>query len=62
MLFRSVKLTQVAKVKRIANEVDSNAFMIIMSANEVMGRGFSKPASRPVSTVIHEPGNRIEYK
>ena len=62
VIFVAVKLTQVAKVKRIANEVDSNAFMIIMSANEVMGRGFSKPASRPVSTVIHEPGNRIEYK
>ena len=62
VIFVAVKLTQVAKVKRIANEVDSNAFMIIMSANEVMGRGFSKPASRPVSMVIHEPGNRIEYK
>lgn len=62
VIFVAVKLTQVAKVKRLANEVDGNAFMIIMSANEVMGRGFSKPASRPVSTVIHEPDNRIEYK
>ena len=62
VIFVAVKLTQVAKVKRIANEVDGNAFMIIMSANEVMGRGFSKPASRPVSTVIHEPDNRVEYR
>ena len=43
VIFVAVKLTQVAKVKHIANEVDSNAFMIIMSANEVMGKGFTMP-------------------
>ncbi|MGM9539635.1 YitT family protein [Anaerovibrio sp.] len=62
VIFVAVKLTQVAKIKLIANEVDAHAFMIIMSANEVMGRGFSRPASRPVSEVIHEPDNRVEYK
>lgn len=43
VVFVVVTLTQVAKTKLIANEVDPNAFMIIMSANEVMGRGFTRP-------------------
>ena len=46
-----VTLTQVAKIKMIANAIDSDAFMIIMSANEVMGRGFSSPGIR-VGNVI----------
>ena len=51
VVFVVVTLTQVAKVKMIANAVDKNAFMIIMSANEVMGRGFSSPGVR-VGNVI----------
>lgn len=43
VVFVVVTLTQVAKIKMIANAIDSDAFMIIMSANEVMGRGFSEP-------------------
>ena len=35
-----VSLTQVAKVKLIAHSADPKAFMIIMSANEVLGKGF----------------------
>ena len=62
VIFVAVKLTQIAKIKRIANDIDKNAFMIIMSANEVMGRGFSKPGTRPVTTAIHEPDHTVEYK
>ena len=51
VVFVVVKLTQVAKIKLIANAIDKNAFMIIMSANEVMGRGFSSPGV-PVEGVI----------
>ncbi len=43
IVFVVVKLTQVSKIKLIAHAVDPHAFMIIMSANEVMGRGFSEP-------------------
>lgn len=46
VVFVVVTLTQVAKIKMIANAIDSDAFMIIMSANEVMGRGFSSPGVR----------------
>ena len=38
-----VSLTQIAKLKIVVNAIDRNAFMIIMSASEVMGRGFSRP-------------------
>ncbi len=39
-----VSLTQMAKLKLIVYTLDKNAFMIIMSANEVMGRGFTMPS------------------
>ena len=51
VVFVVVTLTQVAKIKMIVNAIDSDAFMIIMSANEVMGRGFSSPGIR-VGNVI----------
>lgn len=38
-----VSLTQIAKLKLITHAIDRHAFMIIMSASEVMGRGFSQP-------------------
>ena len=38
-----VSLTQIAKLKLITYAVDKEAFLIIMSANEVMGRGFTSP-------------------
>lgn len=37
-----VSLTQVGMVKRIVDKDDPNAFMIVMDASEVMGRGFSQ--------------------
>jgi len=39
----AVGMTQIAKIKIIANTVDKNAFMLILSASEVMGRGFTRP-------------------
>ena len=38
-----VSMTQIAKIKIVANTVDRNAFMLILSASEVMGRGFTRP-------------------
>lgn len=38
-----VSLTQIAKLKIIVHAIDRHAFMIIMSASEVVGRGFSQP-------------------
>ena len=43
VVFVVVNLTQVSKIKLIANLFDPGAFMIVISANEVMGRGFSTP-------------------
>ena len=63
IVFVIVNLTQIAKIKMIANLFDPNAFMIIISANEVMGRGFSTPGvdieemlKRPKSRVRSETG------
>ena len=38
-----VNMTQIAKIKIVVNTVDRNAFMLIMSASEVQGRGFTRP-------------------
>ena len=38
-----VGMTQIPKIKIIVNTVDRNAFMLILSASEVMGRGFTRP-------------------
>ena len=38
----AVGTTQVGKLKMIVHSVDPHAFVIIMAANEVMGRGFGR--------------------
>ena len=43
-----VSMTQIAKIKIIVNTVDRNAFMLILSASEVMGRGFTRTARQNV--------------
>ncbi|WP_094604360.1 hypothetical protein SPSIL_051630 [Sporomusa silvacetica DSM 10669] len=43
VLFVVVRLTQVAKIKQIVQDVDPYAFMTIQDAAEVMGRGFTLP-------------------
>lgn len=52
VVFVVVTLTQVGKIKLIANAIDKEAFMIILPANEVMGHGFSLP-ELPIGNVIH---------
>lgn len=42
VVFVAVGTTQVGKLKFIVHNVDPRAFVIIMSANEVMGRGFGR--------------------
>jgi len=46
VIFVVVNLTQIAKIKIIANIIDPTAFMIVLSANEVMGRGFTLPRDK----------------
>ncbi len=46
VLFVVVNLTQIGKIKLIVDAMDPMAFMIILSANEVMGRGFTIPGAR----------------
>lgn len=41
ILFTVISLTQVSKVKTIVDRYDPMAFMIVSSASEVMGRGFT---------------------
>jgi len=36
-----VSMTQIAKIKIVVNTVDKNAFMMILAASEVQGRGFT---------------------
>lgn len=43
-----VSMTQIAKIKIIANTVDKNAFMLILAASEVQGRGFTRAARQNV--------------
>jgi uncharacterized membrane-anchored protein YitT (DUF2179 family) len=52
VVFVVVTLTQVAKMKMIINAIDPDAFVIIMSANEVMGHGFSSPGVKQ-GAVVH---------
>jgi len=41
VIFVVVSLTQLAQIKLITHRIDDRAFMIIMSANEVVGKGFT---------------------
>ena len=43
VLFVVVNLTQIARIKQIADKFDPQAFMIVLDANEVMGRGVTLP-------------------
>ena len=46
VLFVVVTLTQIARIKQIADKFDPQAFMIVLDANEVMGRGFTLPGAK----------------
>ena len=43
-----VSMTQIAKIKIVVNTVDRNAFMLILAASEVQGRGFTRTARQNV--------------
>ena len=43
-----VSMTQIAKIKIVVNTVDENAFMLILAASEVQGRGFTRTARQNV--------------
>ena len=43
-----VSMTQIAKIKIIVKTVDANAFMLILAASEVQGRGFTRTARQNV--------------
>ena len=58
VLFLVCSLTQISKVKLIANLIDKNAFMIVLSANEVMGRGFTMPGMH-LKAMLKERSKRI---
>ena len=52
-----VSLTQIAKIKLIVHSIDEHAFMIIIPANEVMGRGFTD-----MGTKIEEVAKKQEER
>lgn len=43
-----VNMTQIAKIKIVVKAVDKNAFMLILAASEVMGRGFTSSGRQNV--------------
>ena len=43
VIFCVVNLTQIARIKNIASHFDPQAFLLVLDANEVMGRGFTLP-------------------
>ena len=46
VLFVVVNLTQIARVKRLVAQLDPQAFILVLDANEVMGRGFTLPGQK----------------
>lgn len=46
IIFVVVNLTQIGKLKLITDAIDPMAFMIVLDANEVMGRGFTIPLTQ----------------
>jgi uncharacterized membrane-anchored protein YitT (DUF2179 family) len=58
VLFVVVNLTQIGKIKMLTNAVDPQAFMIVLSANEVMGRGFTLPGQK-IEAMLKQRDNQI---
>lgn len=56
VVFSVVRMTEIARLKKIVNRVDPTAFMIFIDANEVMGRGFT--LSRRTVTDARAAGDR----
>lgn len=43
VIFVVINLTQIAKIKKLLDEIDPHAFMFITPTADVMGRGFTSP-------------------
>lgn len=61
VLFVVVSLTQIGRIKLLANAIDPMAFMIVLSASEVMGRGFTLPKGQ-VEKLLKERDLRKKEK
>ena len=48
VIFVVVSLTQISQIKVLAHQADPQAFMIVLDATEVMGRGFTLPGTRQI--------------
>lgn len=58
-----ISMTQLAKIKIVVNTVDKNAFMMILPASEVQGRGFTRPNRQNVKyRTDHKINPDIEQK
>lgn len=62
VLFVVVNLTQIAKIKLIVDLIDPQAFMIVLSASEVMGRGFTLPGIKLEAMIQERTANRQNEK
>ncbi len=60
IVFVVVTLTQIAKIKLVVNAIDPQAFMIVVPASEVLGRGFSKPGVVVGNVVHHSENHRLK--
>lgn len=59
----AVNIMQIAKLKRLVEEADDKAFMLITDANEVIGAGFTKPLRKQDKTleqIIAEQERQLE--
>ena len=41
VVFTVVKKQQLAELKRLVNEIDANAFVVVQEAHQVLGEGFA---------------------
>ena len=51
VILAAINLMQIAKLKRLVEEVDDKAFMLITDANEVIGAGFTQPLRKQEKTL-----------
>lgn len=47
VVYTAIKLTEVSRVKEIVRNIDPKAFMIISSASNIFGQGFTMPLNKP---------------
>lgn len=62
VLFVVVNLTQIARIKRITDQFDPQAFMIVLDANEVMGRGFTLPGVKIEKMLRERAAEQVRKK